>query len=155
MTAARIFKPENRLRRIIGNPGDPTAEVLAAAADRNVGSLNESIRAHVAEKLQVIHALASKPEETVRANSKALGDAALAVCETAAAAGMTTVGEAARGVKVMVDALDHQGIWHIAALNLHVNALTFFSTNPESEKEKKNKMLSELKSMREKIGITN
>jgi hypothetical protein len=60
--------------------------------------------------------------KSVFAECRALGLQAQSICEVASLAGWTTIGEAARGIIEMVEALINSGAWHTEALQLHVEA---------------------------------
>lgn len=152
MPSATIFMPENRLEGILLNPLAPTAEVLVVAAETRVGTLRESIRAYVRETSERIFLLAEKPEEEVFAECRALGLHAQSICEVASLAGWTTIGEAARGIIEMVEALINSGAWHTEALQLHVDALALLNKDPTPSDAVAEQILRQLKEMRERVG---
>ena len=153
MGAVRIFTPENRLANIVGGPADSTADELERRAAERVAAIAPGLRQFVSEKVAEIEQIAQLPEETIFAESLALGDAALAICEIAAAAGLGPLGEAARGIATMVDALVSDGVWHTDALLLHINALAMFTLHPDLDLAEVQTILARLKAMRDGIGV--
>ena len=153
MGVVRIFTPENRLANIVGGPADPTAEELEQEAARRVAALGPGLRQFVDGRLAEIARIAQLPEETIFAESLALGDAALAICEVAAAAELAALGEAARGIATMVDALVSDGVWHTDALQLHIAALAMFALHPDLAASEVGIVLARLKAMRDGIGV--
>jgi hypothetical protein len=153
MAATRIFTPKNRLAGIIGDSQDPTAEALQARAEARVESLKEDIEQFLAQRVATIERIATEREDILFAECLALGEAALSVCEVAGSAGHKTLGEVARGIHAMVDALVTQGVWHTEALQAHMNALAVVAANPETPVEDVGKMLARLKAMRDRIGV--
>ena len=153
MTAARVFTPVNRLEQILGAFPDPTAQDLERNANARVAALKGSIEAYIAEQLAVVEQITREREEIIFAESLELGAAALAICEVAAAAGLDSLGEAARGIHAMIEALVDQGVWHTDALKLHVNALQVFAADPATPPEEAARILGRLKTMRDRIGV--
>ena len=153
MGTVRIFTPENDLAGIIGGPKDMTVDELERRAVERVGSMGPSLRAFVDERLAAIEHISLQPEETIFAESLALGDAALAICEVAATGDLARIGEAARGISNMVDALVSSGVWHTEALKLHVDALMMFAARPTMGAEEAETILKRLKAMRDGIGV--
>ena len=153
MSAVRIFTPENRLADIIGGPEDMTVDELEQRAAKLVTDIGPGLRQFVGEKVAEIEVIAQGPEEIIFAECLALGDAALAICEVAAAAELAPLGEAARGIAAMVDALVSDGVWHTDALKLHVDALAMFAAQPNLDQVEVRTILARLKAMRDGIGV--
>jgi hypothetical protein len=150
---ARIYLPENRLKKILLSQDAPTAGELVAAAEGRVAGLEGRIRAYVAEKQKEIAAFATKADDILFAECRALGDAALNVAEVAGAAGLDDVGEVSRGISAMVDSLVTSGVWHTDALRLHIDALALLDQGAEADEAKNALVLQRLRIMREAIGI--
>lgn len=155
MPVAEIFMPENRLGAILGGASDPTSARLTKAAERRVDTLQSGLRLHVAGNMQIVRALARQSDETLLAESHALGDAAQAICEVAGAAGLYALGEAARGVFMMVAAHAAQGIWRPEALKVHMNAMIMIDAEPDPDAASGRHalILEELQGLRTRIGI--
>ena len=153
MGAVRIFTPENRLADIVGGPDDLTLAELEQRAAERVHNIGPDLRRFVAEKVAEIERIAAYPEEIIFAECLSLGAAALGICEVAAAAGLAPLGEAARGVATMVDALVTDGVWHTDALKLHIDALTMIAAQPDLEPAEVLIILARLKAMRDGIGV--
>jgi hypothetical protein len=141
------------MKSILGSSADPTAEDLAQNAERRVATLKSSLRSHVAGQVRIIAAMSNLSEETVFAQSTALGNAALAICEIAGAAEMAPLGEAARGIYILMEAQKSQGVWHTDALRLHINALMMFDKDPDISTATAEGILAELKTLRDWIGV--
>ena len=153
MGAVRIFTPENHLADIIGGPGDLTADELEQRAIERVAAIGPGLRQFVDERVDEIERIAQQRDESIFAESLALGHAALAICEVAAAAERGPLGEAARGIATMVDALVSNGVWHTDALKLHIDALAMFAAHPDLDQTEVRTILARLKAMRDGIGV--
>lgn len=153
MSVVRIFTPDNRLKGVIGGPNDPTAASLVRDAEMRLRPLQGVIQKDVADLCGVIARLADGPEEQVFANSRDIGDAARAICEVAGIANLTAVGEAARGVHAMIDALVTVGVWHTEALELHIDAVALFNSEAPPSQAETDKILARLKAMRDWVGV--
>ena len=153
VSVVRIFTPDNRLTQVIGGPNDPTAASLVRDAETRLRPLQADIRKHVAAQCAIIAQLASGPEEVVFGHSREIGAAARHVCEIAGAAELNAVGEAARGVHAMIEALVSQGVWHTEALKLHVDAVALFGGDAAPNRAETDKILARLKAMRDWVGV--
>ena len=153
MGAVRIFTPDNRLADIVGGPGDFTVDELEARAIERISTIRPDLKAFVAEQVLAIEAISSKPEEIIFAESLALAAHAMAICEVAGAVGLGPLGESARGVSTMIDALIDQGVWHTEALKLHIDALAMLASKPGMPDAEARKVLARLKAMRDGIGV--
>ncbi len=153
MTAVRVFRPENRLRAVLGDPYAPTTAELAAAAGRNVAKMGPELRGIVHKHGLELARLARRPEAEVLADSDALGAAALGICEVAGACGLPEAGEAAKGVYAMASALRATGVWHTGALNAHVDALVLLTGEPAPEPVEARQILDRLSGVRSFLGV--
>lgn len=153
MPVVRIFMPPNRLAGVIGGPDDPTIASLIRDAEARIAPLAPAIRRTVLRLQSEIAALAQGPEEALFSNSAAIDRAAMAICEVAASAGLDAIGEAARGIHAMADALVRQGVWHTEALMLHIDALALFSQDPPPSGSEAGQILTRLKAMRDWVGV--
>lgn len=153
MSTTRVFRPPNRLALVLGGPNDPSGEELAAEVARRLESLKDGILAYVDTQLLVFRELARAPDEVLFAECRRLEAAARGISEVAGTAGLSDLGEAARGVDIMVSALAIQGAWHSDALKLHIEAVTLLAADPAPSATEARQMLSRLRSMRDRIGI--
>lgn len=153
MSVVKIFTPENPLADIIGGPDDPTVASLARDAETRVHALRDQIRAHVAQQHVILARHADGPEEDVFANCRSIATAARSISDVAGAADMETVGEAARGIFALINALGSKGVWHTDALKLHIDALALFNSDAPPTRSDAAQMLKRLKSMRDWIGV--
>lgn len=153
MSVVKIFTPENRLAKVIGGMGDATAEELAKNAEGRVRALRPVIRKRVQEIAEELALLSERPETEIFAECKALGDKALEICEIAGAADLQAIGDAARGVHALIDALFTAGVWHTEALKLHVESLMVLNGDPPPPAEAARQMLARLRGMREWLGV--
>lgn len=153
MSVVRIFTPPNPMAAMVGGPEDPTVASLARDAEARVAQMRAGLRQFVRDQHRTIARLTAEPEEMVFAEARAVGDAALAICEVAGAAGMEPAGEAARGVYAMVQALVTRGIWHSEALQLHIGALALFNGEDPPPSADCGQILKRLKAMRDWIGV--
>ncbi len=152
MSIVKIFTPENPLAAIIGGPDDPTTASLVRDAETRIYTLRDDIRRHVAEQHAILAARADAPEETIFADCHQIAAAARAISDVAGAAGMETVGEAARGIFALINALGCKGVWHTDALKLHVDALALFNSDAPPSRSDSVQILKKLKAMREWVG---
>ncbi len=150
---AYLFVPENRLKHVIEGPGGLTAETLESKALALVSKLEPDLKAHIAEQVEVVEDIGAEKEEILFARSLTLGDAGLSICEVAGAVGLEPLGEAAKGIVAMIDALTCQGVWHTEALRLHIDALTMFAANPALPEAEVRQVLARLKVLRDEIGV--
>ncbi len=153
MTVVRIFTPENRLASILHSREAPTGAELVTAAESRVDDLRGVILSYVAAKQKEIAAYAALGDDVLFAECRTLGDTALNVAEVAGAAGLEAVGEIARGISAMIDSLKTCGIWHTAALRLHINALGLIDQVSGADPAAGALVLKRLQAMREAIGI--
>ncbi len=153
MSVVKIFTPENPLAEIIGGPDDPTVASLTRDAETRVGALRDQIRRHVAQQHAILAKYAAGPEEEVFANCRAIATAARSISDVAGAADMESVGEAARGIFALIEALGSRGVWHTDALKLHIGTLALFNSDAPPTRGDAAQMLKRLKSMRDWIGV--
>lgn len=151
MTRVRFFTPENGLASIFNQDGRPAAELLAEAEARIV-ELAPQIAAFLDAEVDTLLALGMRPEEEVFAECRALSDCALRIAETAGAAGQPALGEAARGIRAMIESLFTGGVWHSDALQLHVEAVALIARSAPPPEEQ-SRVLTRLQKMRERIGV--
>ncbi|MDP1737918.1 MAG: hypothetical protein Q8L23_10810 [Caulobacter sp.] len=154
MGQARIFTPENRLARVLSSLQGATAEQLVANAEARVAGLETAIRAYVQDRLTPIMAYADLDEAALFARCQDLGAMSLDISEVAAAGGMVTIGEAARGISAMVEGLLDRGVWHTDALKLHLDALALLSQTPSPGAAQVKAIMDQLLTMRRSIGIS-
>lgn len=128
MSEARVYSPPNRLSKVLAGPGqgrsaDEMLNEAAAGLKAMEASLCETVDGQVARILR-LHA---RGPDAMRAASLELGDAALNVAEIAGAAGRAGIGDAARGLRAMIDAHHQTDLWHADAIAVHVAALALLS----------------------------
>jgi hypothetical protein len=153
MSVVRIFQPQNPLTEIIGGLEDPTTASLTRDAETRVLALRDQIRAYVVQQHAILSGYTAGPEETIFANCREIGHAARAISDVAGAADMEVIGEAARGIFALVNALACKGVWHTDALKLHVDALALFISDAPPNRCDAAQMLARLKSMRDWVGV--
>jgi hypothetical protein len=153
MAKARVFLPKNRLKHIIGGPNDMTAEMLIQGAEARLAELEPALKADVSDWVAAIERIAALEEEFLFAQCLSVSRAALSICEVAGAAGLGPLGDAARGIVSMVDALISQGVWHTDALQLHIDALSMFAANPSLPSDEVRRVLARLQVLRDEIGV--
>ena len=153
MTAVRIFTPPNRLAKIVsGNDGD-LLSTLAEAREQRLALLADEIRAYVGEQVEIIIGLFSHGEEIIFARCYEIRDAAMNIADVAAVANLNAVGEAAGGIRAMIDSLACKGVWHTDALEAHVTSLLLLHGEPAPSPEEARKVLARLGKMRASIGV--
>ncbi len=148
-----IFRPENRLAKILADLTGESAQVLIAEANARVEALGDVIRAYVREKLEVIALYGAADEAVLFAESRTLGDAARGVSEVAGAAGMDTIGEIACGICAMIDNLTANGVWHTEALKVHISALKLVNQGAVGRDAGNDAILERLTAVRAAVGI--
>jgi hypothetical protein len=153
MSAVRIFTPENHLGTVIGGPTDPSMAELVQSATKRVGLLAPQVKLYVAEQIAIVAGVIGQPEEIIFGESKRLAGAVLGICETAAAAGLGPLGEAARATLMMLDALFDCGVWHTEALLAHTDAVLLVAANEQLSAAQCEEILTRLKELRGGIGI--
>lgn len=150
---ALLFTPRNRLADVLAGPEGDLADALVAEAERRVEGLGPEIRADIDRRCALIDEIVAGGEAEAFGRSLELSDAALAICETAAAAGLEPLGDVARGVRAMIDSLIASGVWHSDALELHVQALTLLRMTPPLPLPQRQAMLTRLRDMRRAVGV--
>lgn len=153
MIKPRAVSLPNPLAGAVDAATGVAARELVAEAAARVSALRPAIRHYVSLRLREILALSNESDEMLFAESRMLGDAALAVAETAGAAGMETVGEIARGISAMVENLLARGAWHSDALRLHIQALSLASQAADGDAPEDRLMLDRLQAMRKVLDI--
>jgi hypothetical protein len=153
MIKPRALTLPNPLASAVDAATGNTARELVAEAAARVSALRPAIRLYVSLRLREIHAFGGESDEVLFAESRTLGDAALAVAETAGAAGMETIGEIAGGISAMVDNLLTQGAWHSDALRLHIQALSLVSQAADGDAPEDRLMLDRLQAMRKVLDV--
>lgn len=153
MARVRYITPENRLARTLGGEGARFVEDMVQDAKGRVAALAPEIASFVAAEVRLILELGMQSEELVFADCREIADAALRVAEVAGAADRHAIGDAARGIRAMIEGLFRGGIWHSDALKLHVDALSLLSNGPRQSDEEEARILERLKRMRARIGV--
>ncbi len=153
MTEPLVHTPKNRLAKVLGNDEAPLAEQLIADANGKVASLAEAVRGHVRKALDHILTYVGREDEALFAASHALGAAALSVAEVAGAAGMTAIGEIARGVSALVDDGVLRGNLRADALRLHLDALALVSRDGDGRGPDNDIVVIRLAALRKAIGV--
>ena len=153
MAATQVFTPPNRLRAIVGHDNDPAVDALARAADQRLDALRVELRSYVVQNQVAIIAAAGLPDEALLAELPKLGAVALAICDVAGAAGLHWVGEAARGVYLMVAAYREAGVWNAEAIRVHARAMAIFSAEPTRPDREFGEIAASLNTMRNHLGV--
>jgi hypothetical protein len=153
MSVARVFRPDNRLAKILDGADPASAQELVAAAEGRVTELGESLRGYVREKLPVILSFQGAREDELFGGCRILGEAALGVAEVAGAANMGAIGEIARGLSAMVAGLDATGAWHSEAVKVHIDALAIVSRGDGARTPENDIVLARLAAMRSALGV--
>jgi hypothetical protein len=151
--SARVFTPENRLAKVLASLEGKTEAELVGAAEARVARLEAVIRDYVKEKLARLLDYARIGEEALFAECRDLGAQANDIAEVASAAGLTAIGEVARGIGAMVDSLIRRGVWHTDALRLHLDALVLLNQRSGANDADDAIMLERLRGMRSAIGV--
>jgi hypothetical protein len=151
--AAFLFKPDNRMAQILGGENAMSSDALVARSEQRLIDLRGAMRDHIRKASAQIVIVADGPIEEVVAECHALGDLALSICEVAVVADWPDMGEAARGLYEMVEALMQRGAWHDGALKVHVDALRMLAAEPAPPAEAVGMVLAKLRAMRERVGV--
>lgn len=150
----RIFLPQNPLAAAIDASTGVAPRQLLAEADQRVADLGPRLREFVTARLERLLRFASETDDALYAESRTISGAALEVAEVAGAAGMTTIGEIARGISALVDNLLGKGAWHGDALRLHLQAMALASQAAQDALPEDKLMLDRLQTMRKVLGVT-
>ena len=148
----KMIIPRNRLAGMVDAPKGDNARSLVDAAAEQLIVLRPSLEAYVRPRVKRLLSFMAEPDESLFAESRSLGAAALEIAEVAGAADMVTVGEIARGISAMVDSLVANGIWHSDALRVHLHALSLAASAADPSGGPI--MLDRLRAMRGALGIT-
>ncbi len=153
MPTVKIFTPENRLADVICDPEAPTAASMVRDAEGRVWAMRDQIRAHVSQQHAILTERAKGSEAEIFADCQQIAEAARAISDVAGAADLEALGEAARGIYALINALGCKGVWHTDALRLHVNALALFNSDSPPSRGDAAQILKRLRAMREWIGV--
>ena len=154
MPDGRISSPAGGLGAILVETGGRTITDMVAEAESRVATLSSAIRAYSAEQVREILDIYRRGEVAMFTESRTVSTLAMNIAETASVAHMTALGEAARGICAMIDALIDDGVWHTEALAAHINSLALLS-RPEAPGEKEAApIIARLAALRAAVGIT-
>lgn len=150
----RIILPHNPLASAVDSFAGVHVSQLIREADKRVEALTPRLREFVTAKLGDLLRLAGASDDALYAESRTISDAALEVAEVAGAAGMTTIGEIARGISALVDNLLGKGAWHGDALRLHLQAMSLANQAAKDALPEDKLMLERLQMMRKVLGVS-
>ena len=154
MDDVRISTPRNRLAKILEGIGGRTIDDMSSDAESRVATLAGAIRTFAALQVAEIMKIHRQGEVAMFSECRTVSLLAMNIAETAGAGQMHGLGEAARGVCAMIDALMDDGVWHTEALGAHLNALVLFSCpHPPGEGEMA-RVVARLSELRAAVGIT-
>ena len=148
MAKARIFHPFNTLAKILGSSTAPTADELMVAAQANVETLADDLRAYVENECTELLAKAARPGE-----EQSLSQTALNIAEVAGSAGLAAMGEVARGIRAMIVSRAEGHGWDNQAFQLHLVTLARFRAGSGDMTPENAELLKGLEAVRHKIGV--
>lgn len=151
MQKAAVYKPDNHLGRTLDARDAPAAERLVGDAGARLASLREQLVVYVRAETNKVLIYGDAPEDQLFAESTALGEAALSVAEVAGAAGMAGLGEVARGIYSLTNAVRTQGFWHAEAVHVHIGALALLC---RLGREDDGTVANQLHAMRRSLGVS-
>lgn len=154
MDDVHISTPQNRLAKVLEGIGGRTIDDMARDAETRVATLSGAIRAFAAAQVAEIMKIHRQGEIAMFSESRSVSTLAMNIAETAGAGQMHGLGEAARGVCAMVDALTGDGVWHTEALEAHLNALVLFSCPQPPGEGEMARIIAKLSELREAVGIS-
>lgn len=152
MTSVHIFKPPNRLAKVIAPYDGAKAELLVENARSRVAELDSQIRGYVAKMLAKIADYATADDPKLFAARPALAAAALNIADVAGAIGMEAIGDIARGIDAMIESSANGEVWHPDALRLHIHSLGLISQTP-GDRTEETVVVENLRALRRAIGI--
>jgi hypothetical protein len=123
-----LFIPRNRLAKMLTAAERRAFQEHVARAQAALDARKADVRERLKIDVAALLRMCAAPEEEVFAESAAIGWAASAVLEGAAAVGEAEIAEAAAGVWDIVEALRTRGVWHTEALQVQVQALRLLSS---------------------------
>ncbi len=151
--SVHIFKPPNRLEKIVSGNEGQHFNTLVAASEARLMLLEDDIRAHVSVQVKLIVQISSLGEELLFARCYEIRDAAMSIADVAGVAKLTELGEVAGGIRAMIDSLACKGVWHTDALEAHVTSLVLLHGEPAPSADEAQKVLLRLGKMRAAIGV--
>ncbi len=154
MDDVRISTPRNRLAKILEGIGGRTIADMSSDAESRVAVLAGAIRKFAAAQVAEIMEIHRQGEIAMFSESRRVSSLAMNIAETAGAGQMHPLGEAARGVCAMIDALIADGVWHTEALEAHLNALVLFSCPHAPGEKEMARVVARLSELRAAVGIT-
>jgi hypothetical protein len=153
MSYVHISTPRNRLAKIFEGVGGRTIDDMAGDAEVRVQALSSAVRLYAVEQVAEIMRIHRQGEVVMFTQCRVIGTLALNIAETAGAAQMHALGEAARGVCALIDALVTKGVWHADALEAHINTITLFSRDHQLAESEVTRIVDKLYELRASIGV--
>ncbi len=154
MADVHISTPRNRLAKVLTGIGGRTIDDMSRDAEARVATLSGAIHAFAAAQVAEIMKIQRQGEIAMFSESRSVSALAMKIAEIAGAGQMHGLGEAARGVCAMVDALTRDGVWHTGALEAHLNALVLFSCPQPPGEAEMGRIIAKLSELRATVGIS-
>jgi hypothetical protein len=152
MIKPRVFMPENRLAKIMGERDAPTREQLLQDAEARLEDMAPAIQAEVRRCVWKIASAAAQDDDAIRAGAQDLTQAALEITNIAVSADLAAIGEVARGFAVLMDGCAREGVWRRDVFLLHVDALKLVESQRGEPRTYQN-MIADLQRVRAAIGV--
>jgi hypothetical protein len=150
---ARLFRPPNRLEKILNAAERRAFAEHVARAEREMAALLPTLRARLPGQVEALVDLCHEPEADVFAASPEIGFQALAVAEAARAVGLEGVARVAGEIWALVEALLDRGVWHTEALTVQAEALQMSMANAPLPPAEQAVIDERLKALRDAVGF--
>lgn len=149
--AARIFMPANTLARGIDAPGAAEFGEMVRDAARRVQTLAPAIDLYVRERSAALLCAMTGPSPATPEARLALALEASLLAEVAGAGRSDAIGDIAKGITVLIQHLNAQGVWRSDLIHVHTAALSLVMG--AGRKPDLGVLLAGLRSARAAIGV--
>lgn len=146
------FVPRNRLAKILSGMDRKAFAELVENAEHEVERIAPILGESIEGDVQALIRLCRQDEASIFGQSREIGWLALRIVESARLARRSELAEAAEGVWEMIEALMARGVWHTAALKVHVEALLALTAANGIDAEERRMIALELQKMRLFVG---
>jgi hypothetical protein len=135
MTAAKVFKVQNRLSKVVRLPGGKTVAEALRSADKRIESARETCLATLEDKVGRLAAYADQGPSDPAAALDGLYRAADEIFSVAGAFGLNGLGDAAYGLCDLAGRFQVEGPVNWQAISVHVNGIRLLSTGAVADPE--------------------
>jgi hypothetical protein len=155
MTAVTIQFRENRLAKMVLEPGGVRQDVAVAAASKNLEAIQTDCVAEVDQAFELIKAAAAAPDATQNVKvQKKIYAQSNRIAGLAGSCGLGNMGVAAFSLCELVDRQIITGAWNAKAVSVHIDAMALLrGRDAELPLEGQQQILAGLKNIATRIPL--